>query len=265
MPSRVGDRARDSLPVRVVPHRVVEIVVIVVIVVDDRRMLDLLLLPPLLAALDALLDLLHLGTTRRVLLLLLDGEDVDAVSRRRRARCDHRAREDDGAKGAHTLVMAHGRAVGKRKILVKIVILLPVYIDFCAKMAHVRRQLCGSPLQSPSVSQWIVQKRGTGGASSTWPPKHSKLGLCDSRSETRCKNSSTGLPPGSPRSSRRHCPHFEQLTSTCIDRRRQAETGGRRDAHGRAASSCAASRNSVASSPKRATKCDPIGNPSAVQ
>ena len=138
MPSRVSDRARDSLPVRVVRRSVVEIVVIVVTVVDDRRMLDLVLLPPLLAALDALLDLLRLGATRLVLLLLLDGEGVDPVSRRRRARCDHRARQDDGAKRAHVLVMAHARAVGKRKILVKIVILLRVYIDFCAKMAHVK-------------------------------------------------------------------------------------------------------------------------------
>jgi hypothetical protein len=137
MASRVGDPSRDSVPVRVVRRSVVEIVVIV-IVVDDRRMLDLVLLPPLLAALDALLDLLRLGTTRRVLLLLLDGEDVDAVSRRRRAGCDHRAREDDGAKGAHALVMAYVRAVRKRKILVKIVILLCVYIDFCAKMGHVK-------------------------------------------------------------------------------------------------------------------------------
>src|SRR5947209_1990238 len=115
MASRVGDPSRDSVPVRVVRRSVVEIVVLV-IVVDDRRMLDLVLPPPLLAALDALLDLLHLGMTRRVLLLLLDGEDVDAVSRRRRAGCDHRAREDNGEKGAHALVMAHVRAVRKRKI-----------------------------------------------------------------------------------------------------------------------------------------------------
>jgi nucleoside-diphosphate-sugar epimerase len=37
---------------------------------------------------------------------------------------------------------------------------------------------------SPSVSQWISQNSGSGGFSSRCPPKHSKLGLWDSRSAT---------------------------------------------------------------------------------
>ena len=45
----------------------------------------------------------------------------------------------------------------------------------------------------------------------------------------------------------------------------QAEIGGRRPAHGRAASSWPASRNKVASSPKRATKCVPMGRPASFQ
>lgn len=44
-----------------------------------------------------------------------------------------------------------------------------------------------------------------------------------------------------------------------------ANTGGRRSAHGRAVSNCAAKRNSVASSPNRPIKCAPIGSPSAFQ
>src|SRR6185503_4840847 len=44
-----------------------------------------------------------------------------------------------------------------------------------------------------------------------------------------------------------------------------AETGGRRHAQGRAASSCAASRKSVASSPKRPTQWVPMGRFSAFQ
>src|SRR6185295_16686393 len=44
-----------------------------------------------------------------------------------------------------------------------------------------------------------------------------------------------------------------------------AFTGGRRSAHGRADSSCAASLNNVALSPKRPTKCVPIGRPSSFQ
>ena len=41
-------------------------------------------------------------------------------------------------------------------------------------------------------------------------------------------------------------------------------SGGRRSFHGRARSSCAASLNSVASSPKRATNCTPVGKPAAL-
>jgi nucleoside-diphosphate-sugar epimerase len=37
---------------------------------------------------------------------------------------------------------------------------------------------------SPSVSQWISQNSGSGGLSSRCPPKHSKLGLWESRSAT---------------------------------------------------------------------------------
>src|SRR5712692_12040230 len=40
---------------------------------------------------------------------------------------------------------------------------------------------------------------------------------------------------------------------------------GRRSAQGCACSSCAASRKSVASSPKRPKKCEPIGNPCPFQ
>ena len=45
----------------------------------------------------------------------------------------------------------------------------------------------------------------------------------------------------------------------------QADKGGRRPAHDRADSSCAARRNSVASSPNRPTKWTPTGSPSAFQ
>ncbi len=45
----------------------------------------------------------------------------------------------------------------------------------------------------------------------------------------------------------------------------QLEIGGLRSAHGRACSSWAASRKSVASSPNLPTKCEPTGSPSAFQ
>src|SRR6266566_1486326 len=48
-----------------------------------------------------------------------------------------------------------------------------------------------------------------------------------------------------------------------LDSIRAACTAGRRPAHGCAASSCAASRMSAASSPNRPRKCTPIGRPSS--
>ena len=41
------------------------------------------------------------------------------------------------------------------------------------------------PHQSPTVSQWTSQNSGTGGRSSVWPPKHSKLGRCRRRSSSK--------------------------------------------------------------------------------
>ena len=45
----------------------------------------------------------------------------------------------------------------------------------------------------------------------------------------------------------------------------QLRMGGQRCTHGRASSNCPASRNSVASSPKRPANCVPIGSPSLFQ
>src|SRR5512141_207611 len=50
-----------------------------------------------------------------------------------------------------------------------------------------------------------------------------------------------------------------------IDLPQAAWIGGTRSAHGRAASSCAASRNRVASCPKRPKINEPMGNPSSAQ
>jgi hypothetical protein len=57
------------------------------------------------------------------------------------------------------------------------------------------------------------------------------------------------------------CPVYRSLHADVY----RAAIGGMRAAHGRAVSSCAASWNSVASSPNGAVNCTPIGRPAAFQ
>ncbi len=58
---------------------------------------------------------------------------------------------------------------------------------------------------------------------------------------------------------------LSELASNAVIDRTYEQTAGFLSAHGRAASSCAATRNSVASSPNLAVNIEPIGRPVALQ